>query len=836
MRRSTPKEDNTRTPRTEEESDGGVRGCRRDHPGAALQRRVGNQAVMRLARARPSAGESARPGDVSDLPGDDPAGSDRIDGPPAGSVGRPLSSERRRGMEHVFGADFGDVRVHDGVGALAATRQLDAAAYATDTDIVVRPDLADGDDTADPLFAHELAHVAQFQRAKGEQTTAGVTHRRDGAEREAARAAPKVAAGESVRVSETPSAPVATFGLDWIEETARDVGSGATSAASSAASTVGSAAQSAGSAVGSAARSAGSAVGSAAQSVGSTVASGASTAWDGAKSAGSTVASGVQSAASATSDAYWGTVDAAADMMVEHGGPLGAIQAGMQQNAQYVQQGSQWLQGKIDAGQDWAAGKIQGAADMANGIPGLAQAADAGAWAFDQYTGLQSGFLQGATTAVGDVATMAANPVAAGTGIYQMAKHAPTPIGAMNPIKSAEAGYDLLTGNASVGEYANQMFMPGASMREDAQFWRQAAGGIVDPYRRSVGEDGDYAQAVGRGIFDIGGLVLSGGGSAAAKGAGTGGRIATAVGRGSRGAGIAGKVDDIATSGTRMSDDVTRISGRGDTPGKGRITNASDQTLTLSDAMKRAERGMLGEPIPFEGSTVKRHSGGDWRNMSGQYAGDASQLWRSSRSGGSRSTDYRGPTPEPWHGGTRPGFNTRGLGENWQVGESVPNKSALGERVQVDHPTQVRAGEIQRTPPSGNPFYNRQFSEDIGEVGVQAETAAGRPHAIKSGMERSRIRDAVASGDIASEGTLMHRTRKLLSDVRSEAGGYGNRAAVDRALLSHQSAKHASGPAPRAGGAPRTLRQTDVELRQHVGAQPGAIDELLQALEAADGL
>ncbi|MGE0403061.1 MAG: DUF4157 domain-containing protein [Kofleriaceae bacterium] len=76
--------------------------------------------------------------------------------PPTLPVGdQPLPSAQRAGIERAFGADFGDVRVHEGneaasMGALAFT-QGDSLGLG-------------GRSGGDPLIGHEAAHVIQ-QRA-----------------------------------------------------------------------------------------------------------------------------------------------------------------------------------------------------------------------------------------------------------------------------------------------------------------------------------------------------------------------------------------------------------------------------------------------------------------------------------------------------------------------------------------------------------------------------------------------------------------------------------------------------------------------------------------------
>ncbi len=570
---------------------------RPDHPVSALQRRAGNQAVAQLIGGRAEAAEGRDDGVRADA---------RVDGPPSGSTGRPLNGETRRRMERALDAGFGDVRIHEGVAARTATRRLDAAAFATDSDVVLRTaDTATGDGRDRFVLAHELAHVAQFQQSGSERATEGVTSRAEAAEREATNAAGKAVAGESARVTETPSGSVATLGFGWLEEGAEAVGSAASSTVSS---------------VGSAAKSAGSAVGSAAQSAGSTIASGASSAWEGAKNAGSSVASGLTSAASWAGDA------------------ASTAYGGMQTASGAIMEGGKWLEGKIDAGQDWLSGTVQSAADMAEGIPVLEQVADAGAWTFDTYTGLQAGILQGATSFGSGLAGMVANPVDAAKGLFSMGKHIPTGIGALNPFKSAEAGYDVLAGNASLGEAADRLSTPGQGLSEDAEFWKNVGSGFASDYQRSIGEDEDYAQAVGRGVLDIGSLFLGGSG-AAVKGGATAGKVANVAGKASRSSRIArtastagkfdeaaqaasraGRADEAAKAAQMTTDDALRVSGRSADDLQSRITASTDEALTTQQAMSRSPPISAGNQwVKHNGQWVRR-SGNSWRNKQGRYA------------------------------------------------------------------------------------------------------------------------------------------------------------------------------------------------------------------------
>ncbi|PXX60810.1 uncharacterized protein DUF4157 [Nocardia tenerifensis] len=92
------------------------------------------------------------------------------------TTGAPLETATRREMETRFGDDFGDVRVHVGSSADAATRELRASAYTFGSDIAFRDGrYQPGTSAGDQLLAHELAHVVQ-QRRGGTADPAQLEH------------------------------------------------------------------------------------------------------------------------------------------------------------------------------------------------------------------------------------------------------------------------------------------------------------------------------------------------------------------------------------------------------------------------------------------------------------------------------------------------------------------------------------------------------------------------------------------------------------------------------------------------------------------------------------
>ena len=123
-----------------------------------------------------------------------PVGQDiasQIDSQRGGGSG--LASGFRSQMEGAFGADFGEVRVHQGAQADTLNRQMTAKAFTTGNDIFLRSDASTGDSH---LMAHELTHVVQ-QRSGGGSSGGGMTAgpANDPQEHEADQVASEVLAG-----------------------------------------------------------------------------------------------------------------------------------------------------------------------------------------------------------------------------------------------------------------------------------------------------------------------------------------------------------------------------------------------------------------------------------------------------------------------------------------------------------------------------------------------------------------------------------------------------------------------------------------------------------------
>jgi hypothetical protein len=84
----------------------------------------------------------------------------------ARGAGQPLSMSARSALEPGFGHDFSNVKVHTDVEANTLSRQLNARAFTTGSDIFFREgDYQPHSDEGRKLIAHELTHVVQQQAA-----------------------------------------------------------------------------------------------------------------------------------------------------------------------------------------------------------------------------------------------------------------------------------------------------------------------------------------------------------------------------------------------------------------------------------------------------------------------------------------------------------------------------------------------------------------------------------------------------------------------------------------------------------------------------------------------
>ncbi|MGW3185075.1 eCIS core domain-containing protein [Kitasatospora sp. NPDC001119] len=127
-------------------------------PLLALQRSVGNAAVVRMLRrtGRPGAQEEPRQGGEFDYGQAEHAVQRSTVQDVLRSPGRPLDHGTRTEMEGRLGADFSDVRIHTDAAARASAVDVGARAYTSGHHVVI------GEGGGDKhTLAHELTHVIQ---------------------------------------------------------------------------------------------------------------------------------------------------------------------------------------------------------------------------------------------------------------------------------------------------------------------------------------------------------------------------------------------------------------------------------------------------------------------------------------------------------------------------------------------------------------------------------------------------------------------------------------------------------------------------------------------------
>ncbi|HTE83385.1 MAG TPA: DUF4157 domain-containing protein [Dehalococcoidia bacterium] len=99
-------------------------------------------------------------------PGGRPQSMLALDTTPDG-LGAPLDSRARALFEHRLGVDFGRVRIHSGVRAIAAAAAVDALAYSVGSEIVLGGQFDASSEVGVHILAHELAHVLDHARHPG---------------------------------------------------------------------------------------------------------------------------------------------------------------------------------------------------------------------------------------------------------------------------------------------------------------------------------------------------------------------------------------------------------------------------------------------------------------------------------------------------------------------------------------------------------------------------------------------------------------------------------------------------------------------------------------------
>ncbi len=182
----------------------------------------------------------------------------------------------------------------------------------------------------------------------------------------------------------------------------------------------------------------------------------------------------------------------------------------------------------IDQGVDWAeAGLQHGATSIAawgHGIPVVGAAAEATAGLFGESVQLAGGAVKGATSLATGIGNMALHPFDTAQGLATLAEHLPGPL-SMAP-RLIHGLYDAANGTRSVTDALAYGLDPFHFSTGDAQYFRQLGHALAAPYAKSIAE-GKPAEALGRGLFDVGSLFIGGAEAKVARDAGrAAGRLA----------------------------------------------------------------------------------------------------------------------------------------------------------------------------------------------------------------------------------------------------------------------------------------------------------------------
>lgn len=177
-------------------------------------------------------------------------------------------------------------------------------------------------------------------------------------------------------------------------------------------------------------------------------------------------------------------------------------------------------------------------AAMLKKLPALKPLVETDRWVARQTSQLVAGLGQGAGTVAVGMGRMVVHPLDSLKGMFALGEHIPVPL---NPLRLAHGLYDVAIGGKAPLEAARHHLDPRVVLQEDGAFARQLAEGVMAPYRQSLRE-GKPAEALGRGLFDVGSLVFAAGtGAQALRGMATATRAEAAA------AAIAAQpLDDVA--------------------------------------------------------------------------------------------------------------------------------------------------------------------------------------------------------------------------------------------------------------------------------------------------
>jgi hypothetical protein len=256
----------------------------------------------------------------------------------------------------------------------------------------------------------------------------------------------------------------------------------------------------------------------------------------------------------------------------------------------YVQRAEHGVTRGLHAAEDWVDQGSHALAGRVVNVPVLGPVAQGLADQATMTTQLAGGVLGGATTLLGGIANAALHPIDTVAGVEAMVEHTPTPLGMM--ARGAHGLLDVARGRQTVGGMINRAVNPLATRQEDAEFWGQMGAALIEPYRQSI-KEGRYGEAVGRGAFDVGSLLLGVGEvGEAARGVGVAGDVARAgdVADAARAAGTAGETSralGVTSNATHVAETTGNTTRSAAATAEARAAGKLEQgTHVLSEAEK----------------------------------------------------------------------------------------------------------------------------------------------------------------------------------------------------------------------------------------------------------
>lgn len=189
----------------------------------------------------------------------------------------------------------------------------------------------------------------------------------------------------------------------------------------------------------------------------------------------------------------------------------------------YVHSAEQGITNGLHAAEDWIDQGAHGLAGRVASVPAVGWLAQDLAVAATDSAQLAGGFLGGAATMVGGAASSLLHPIDTATSMFAMFEHTRGPIGIA--ARGAHDLIDVVRGQQTLPGMLERAINPASTQKEDEEFWNKALLALTDPYRQSI-QQGRYGEVLGRGVFDVGSLLLGVGEAAeAARGAEAAGEL-----------------------------------------------------------------------------------------------------------------------------------------------------------------------------------------------------------------------------------------------------------------------------------------------------------------------